>query len=62
MVHGSFANRTERPRRATVINAFRDGVSSGAFEPLLDGVPPIPVGEPMRGTFFPVLFDPTGLS
>ena len=55
MVHGSFANRTDRPRRATVINAFRDGVRSDADEPLLAGVPPVPKGEPMAGQFFPML-------
>jgi len=58
MVHGSFENRTERPRRATVINAFRDGVKSASDTPPLQGVPPIPVGQPMDGQFFPLLFDP----
>ncbi len=55
MVHGSFENRTERPRRATVINAFRDGVQSNSEEEMLAGVPPIPVGQPMTGRFFPLL-------
>ena len=45
MVHGSFENRTERPRRATVINAFLDGPSD-SDEALLAGVPPIPKGRP----------------
>ncbi|MBA2526042.1 MAG: phytanoyl-CoA dioxygenase family protein [Pyrinomonadaceae bacterium] len=58
MVHGSFENRTERPRRAAVINAFRDGVRSASNEPLLRGVPPIPAGARMEGQFFPLLFDP----
>ncbi len=58
MVHGSYGNRTDRPRRATVINAFRDGVRSASNEPLLDGVPPVPAGEKMAGQFFPLLFDP----
>ena len=26
MVHGSFENRSDRPRRGAVINVFRDGV------------------------------------
>ncbi len=38
-MHGSGANDTQRPRRATVINVFRDGVMSNADEPLLAGVP-----------------------
>jgi hypothetical protein len=58
MVHGSYENRSERPRRATLINAFRDGVRSAAAEALLAGVPPIPKGEKMEGQFFPLLFDP----
>jgi ectoine hydroxylase-related dioxygenase (phytanoyl-CoA dioxygenase family) len=55
MVHGSFENRTDRPRRATVINAFRDGVKSASDQPLLGGVPPVPPGQPMTGQFFPLL-------
>ena len=55
MVHGSFENRTDRPRRATVINAFRDGITSDSDEPLLAGVPPVPKGQTMSGQFFPLL-------
>ena len=58
MVHGSYANRTDRPRRAMVINAFRDGVASATDEPLLEGVPVIGKGEKMDGVFFPLLFGP----
>src|SRR3989440_3094335 len=56
MVHGSFENRTERPRRATVINAFRDGVKSDSDQPPLASVPPVPRGQAMGGQFFPLLF------
>ncbi len=58
MVHGSYENRSDRPRRATLINAFRDGVRSAANEELLQGIPVIPAGEKMEGQFFPLLFDP----
>jgi ectoine hydroxylase-related dioxygenase (phytanoyl-CoA dioxygenase family) len=58
MVHGSYANTTERPRRATVINAFRDGTKSDLNQPLLKGVDAIPARQPMGGRFFPLLFDP----
>jgi ectoine hydroxylase-related dioxygenase (phytanoyl-CoA dioxygenase family) len=58
MIHGSFANNTDRPRRATVINAFRDGVLSDSDQPLLEGVPVVPRGQKMAGQFFPLLFDP----
>ncbi len=62
MVHGSQANRTDRPRRAVVLNVFKDGVRSASDEPLLEGVPPVPAGELMGGKFFPLLFDPVILS
>ena len=58
LVHGSFANSSDRPRRATVINVFRDGVRSASDEPLLEGVPPIAAGRAMGGQFFPLLLGP----
>ncbi len=57
MVHGSYENRTDRQRRATLVNAFRDGVISDTDSPLLDGVPAVPKGTPMGGRFFPLLYD-----
>ena len=60
-IHGSFENRSERPRRATVINAFRDGTRSDSDEPPLAGVPVVPKGQPMSGPFFPLLLDPAEL-
>ena len=54
-LHGSFENRSDRPRRGVVINFIRDGVVSGTDEPLLAGVPPIPIGEKLDGKFFPLL-------
>lgn len=59
MVHGSFENSTDMPRRAAVLNVFRDGVVSDSDLPPLDGVPPVPKGEPMKGQFFPLLLDPS---
>lgn len=56
MVHGSFENRSKRPRRGAVINVFRDGVRSASNEALLAGVPPISAGERIAGQFFPLLF------
>jgi ectoine hydroxylase-related dioxygenase (phytanoyl-CoA dioxygenase family) len=59
IVHGSYENRSDRPRCGAVINVFRDGVRSASNDPLLAGVLPIPAGEKMGGQFFPLLFDPT---
>jgi ectoine hydroxylase-related dioxygenase (phytanoyl-CoA dioxygenase family) len=58
MVHGSYANTSDRPRRAFVLNVFADGTRSNTNEELLAGVPPIPKGEKMQGRFFPLLFRP----
>ncbi|MGH9880304.1 MAG: phytanoyl-CoA dioxygenase family protein [Pyrinomonadaceae bacterium] len=58
MVHGSYENRTDKSRRAVVLNVFRDGVLSASDAPPLEGVPPVPVGDKMSGQFFPLLFDP----
>ena len=58
LVHGSFENRTEHPRRAAVLNLVLDGVRSASNEPLLEGVPPIAVGQKLEGQFFPLLYDP----
>jgi hypothetical protein len=67
MIHGSYENRTDRPRRGTVINVIRDGVMSNTNEPLLtdnwegsaDSIREeiIPKGEKLGGRFFPLLFD-----
>jgi ectoine hydroxylase-related dioxygenase (phytanoyl-CoA dioxygenase family) len=55
LLHGSYENRTEHPRRAAVINVFRDGVRSASDEPPLQGVSPVPKGQKMDGPFFPLL-------
>ena len=54
-IHGSYENSSDRPRRAAVINVFRDGVVSDTNEPLLAGVPTIRKGEKISGRFFPLL-------
>jgi len=54
-VHGSYENNSDRPRRGVVINFIRDGVRSNTNEPLLKGVPLVPMGEKLDGQFFPLL-------
>jgi len=56
MVHGSYENRTDRPRRAVVLNVFRDGVVSATGGELMQGVLPIDKGAKVEGRFFPLLF------
>ena len=56
-LHGSGENKSERPRRAFVINVFADGVVSDTNESLLEGVPVIAKTEKMQGQFFPLLYE-----
>jgi ectoine hydroxylase-related dioxygenase (phytanoyl-CoA dioxygenase family) len=58
MVHGSYENKSDMPRRAFVLNVFADGTYSDTNEELLSGVPVIKKGKQMEGQFFPLLFDP----
>ncbi|HEV7333269.1 MAG TPA: phytanoyl-CoA dioxygenase family protein [Flavisolibacter sp.] len=57
MVHGSYENRSDKQRRAFVLNVFADGTRSNSDDVLLQGVPPIKKGEKMEGQFFPLLFN-----
>jgi hypothetical protein len=58
LVHGSYANYSDRSRKAFVLNVFADGTVSDTDESLLQGVPVIPKGEKMGGKFFPLILDP----
>lgn len=57
-LHGSGENKSNRPRRAFVINVFADGVNSDSDDSLLTGVPPVAKGSKMQGQFFPLLYNP----
>ncbi|HEX2848346.1 MAG TPA: phytanoyl-CoA dioxygenase family protein [Chitinophagaceae bacterium] len=58
MVHGSYANKSERSRRAFVLNVFADGTLSNSDDELLPTTPGIAKGQKMEGQFYPLLFDP----
>jgi len=55
LVHGSYENKSERYRRALVINVFSDNTLSNTDDVILEGVPVIKKGEKMEGQFFPLL-------
>jgi len=61
MIHGSYANYSERPRRAVVLNAMADGTmgNTANYERLaaLHSFPPMPQDEVLDNSFFPLLFD-----
>lgn len=56
MVHGSYENKSDRSRRAFVLNVFADGTVSKTGEQLLAGVPAVPKDKRLEGKFFPLLF------
>ena len=58
MVHGSYGNDTDTPRRGLVLNAFLDGTLSASDTPLLEGIPIIATGQKLDGQFFPLLSEP----
>jgi ectoine hydroxylase-related dioxygenase (phytanoyl-CoA dioxygenase family) len=58
MVHGSYENKSNRSRRAAVLNVFAEGTESNTDEVVLHGVPVINKGKKMEGQFFPLIFDP----
>ena len=58
LVHGSYENKSNRSRRAFVLNVFADGTASNSNDEMLQGVPTINKGMKMEGKFFPLLFDP----
>jgi ectoine hydroxylase-related dioxygenase (phytanoyl-CoA dioxygenase family) len=57
MVHGSYENKSERSRRAFVLNVFADGTQSNTDKELLSGVPVFAPGEKLEGQFFPLLIN-----
>jgi len=55
-VHGSFANESDRPRRATVVNSMAPQTRVvDASQPLLKGVPLLGEGDRVEGDHFPLL-------
>lgn len=57
MIHGSYANQSDRSRRAMVLNVFADGTSSDTDDVMLRGTDiKVPKGDAMQGKFFPLLY------
>lgn len=57
LVHGSYENKSNRSRRAFVLNAFTDGTMSDIDDDFLDGIPFVKRGKKMEGQFFPLLYE-----
>ena len=57
-LHGSLANRSERPRRAIVLNFMApDTRCADESAPLLSGVPLLKVGALIEGEHFPIVLN-----
>ena len=57
-VHGSYANPSDRPRRAAVLNYMGpDTRSTEGRIPILAGGPVVPRGEVVEGELFPIALD-----
>jgi ectoine hydroxylase-related dioxygenase (phytanoyl-CoA dioxygenase family) len=56
-VHGSYANRTDRPRRALVLNYMLPDTRSASDEPLMPGSEPVPRGQMVSGDWFPKVIE-----
>ncbi|MEE9126637.1 MAG: phytanoyl-CoA dioxygenase family protein [Planctomycetota bacterium] len=62
IVHGSYENRSDRPRRALALNFMApDTRVADDSAPLLKGVPPIAAGEIVEGDHFPIVLDLLGV-
>lgn len=58
LLHGSYENKSQRSRRAFVLNVFTDGTLSNTdSEPVLEGIPRFNKGAKLAGQYFPLLFD-----
>ncbi len=58
MMHGSFGNVSDRPRRGVVVNFMHPETRCGDGEkPLLEGVPLVPKGKIIQGDYFPILLE-----
>jgi ectoine hydroxylase-related dioxygenase (phytanoyl-CoA dioxygenase family) len=57
VLHGSDANRSDRWRRAAVLNYIGPAVRvADGSAPLLRGVPRLPAGAPVAGAHFPLVY------
>ncbi|MBW7997114.1 MAG: phytanoyl-CoA dioxygenase family protein [Candidatus Glassbacteria bacterium] len=56
-VHGSYSNRTDKPRRALVLNYMLPDTRSASDEALMPGSEPVPKGEIVGGDWFPIVIE-----
>ena len=55
-IHGSYPNRSDRPRRGLVLNFMKPDTRSATTNPIMHGADPVPPGEIIAGDYFPVVW------
>jgi hypothetical protein len=53
-LHGSYPNRSDRPRRSVVLNYMRPDTKSASKDPIMPGAPAIAPGSVVEGSLFPI--------
>lgn len=53
-LHGSYPNRSDRPRRSVVLNYMKPDTRSASNAPLMPGTPVIEPGNIVEGEMFPI--------
>jgi ectoine hydroxylase-related dioxygenase (phytanoyl-CoA dioxygenase family) len=53
-LHGSYPNRSDRPRRSFVLNYMKPDTRSASDQPLMPGAPVIPPGRVIDAGMFPI--------
>ena len=54
-LHGSYPNRSDRPRRGIVLNYMKPDTKSATDRPIMSGAAPIPPGHTIEGDYFPIV-------
>lgn len=55
ILHGSYPNNSDRPRRSIVLNFMKPDTRSASDQPLMPGAPIIPPGEFIDADLFPIV-------
>ena len=54
-VHGSYPNRSDRPRRGIVLNYMKPDTKSATDRPIMRGAAVVPPGKIIEGDYFPLV-------
>lgn len=55
-LHGSYSNKSDRPRRSLVLNFMKPDTKSASDRALMPGAPIVPTGSVVEGPDFPLVY------